>query len=133
MRIFLILVLLIFTMHPAQAINWVNVEAKNGSRAQLDVDSIIEYNRCYFYNIKVFNEYTKEYVVITIQSRKRTPLSARVKYYKTSEYENLKGDYDHITDNYTIKTEPVEYGSIVYACYNEVKSIMASRQIQISI
>lgn len=132
MRFLLLLVLLVFTICPAQAVNWVDVQAKNGSRAQLDTDSIKEYNKCYFYNIKVFNEYTKEYVVITMQSRKRTPLSARVKYYKLSEYENLNGDYEHITDNYTDKIEPVEYGSVVYACYSEVKSIMISKQVILS-
>ena len=133
MRYFLILVLLVVTINSASAINWVNIEAKNGSRAQLDTDSITEYDNCYFYNIKVYNIYTKEYVVITLQSRRRSPLSARIKYYKVSEYENLNGDYEHITDNQTDKTEPVEYGSVVYACYNEVKSIITSRQIKLSI
>jgi len=133
MRYLFLLVLLIFTINQAQAIEWLRVEAKNGGIAQIDLDSIKEYKNCYFYNIKVYNSYTKDYVIITMQSRIKTPLSARIKYYKPDEYEQLNGDYENITLNYTNKIEPVEYGSIAYACYSKIKSIMASKQIQISI
>ncbi|MBQ8475951.1 hypothetical protein IJ531_02705 [bacterium] len=130
MRYILILLFLIFLTAPSFAINWVEIKAPNGSYASLDTDSIKEEKNYYFYNIKIVNLYTNETIVVTMQSGIRSALSARINFYKLKQYEALNGDYEHILDKYTRSLEPVEYGSIVYACYSKVKSLMQQAQIQ---
>ena len=132
-NILLILAVFLALNNVSYAIEWKTVTARNGANASVDIDSIKEYKNYYFYNIKVLNVYTKQNVIITIQSRKIGGLSARINYYKPDEYNNLNGDYDHITDNLSSNFEPVEYGSIVFACYSYVKSLIGARKIQLEI
>ena len=132
-RVFLILFVFLMLSSFSYAIEWKSITAPNGSNAYLDIDSIEEYKNYYFYNIKILNYYTKENVVVTLQSRMVGGLSARINYYKPDEYNHLKGDYEHITDNYSSNLEPVEYGSVVFACYSYVKSLVGAKKIQLEI
>ncbi|MBR2069602.1 MAG: hypothetical protein IJ877_07585 [Candidatus Gastranaerophilales bacterium] len=133
MRKLLILFYLLIFSTPSWAINWVEVTAKNGHNAFIDMDSIKEYKNYYFYNIKVLNSHTNKDVVITVQSNKKTSLSARINFYDPLLYEQLKGDYEHITDKLTKQMETAEYGSVVYACYTKVKNYMQIKQTKIQI
>lgn len=120
-KIFLVLFSLLIS--PVFAINWVLVQSKSGSIVYLDVDSIKEYNGYYFYNIKVDTS-PSESIVVTMQSQKSYPFSARINYYKPSRYEQLGGDYQNITLKMTRNLEPVTYESRAYAAYKKVKQII---------
>ena len=133
LRFFVILIFAFISAIPVYAIDWHDVYSNTKKCAYVDVDSIKEYKNYYFYNIKVLNVHTNEFVVITMQSKKTGTLSARIKYYKPDEYADLNGEYEHITDNMSKKLEPVKYGSVAYACYSYVKYLMASRQLKIEI
>ena len=118
--------LFFYFLNPVFAINWVDIVAPNGNKASIDVDSIKEFKNYIFFNLKIFNSYKNNYTVVTIQSRSKTPLAARIRFYTADEYESLQGDYENITNNFTTSLEPVEYGSVVYACYAKVKSEFVS-------
>lgn len=129
------LVLIIFCLICSQsvfAIEWVTVEAPNGSNALLDLDSIREYKKYYLYNIKVLNKHTNENVVITMQSNSKNGLTSRIKYYSVQKYNDLNGDYENMTNNITRSFEPMQFGSVAHSCYLKVKSIIESNKIQIS-
>lgn len=126
------ILLLLVCINPAIAIYWESVTTPLNKTAYLDTDSITEYSRYYFYNIKVFNEYINDFSVITIQSAKTNPFSARIKTYSVGEYEKLKGDYNNITANITQNLEPVTYESQVNSCYKRVKEIKSKEKIDIS-
>ena len=116
----------------AFAVDWVTVSTPLGKTAYLDKDSITEFDNYYFYNIKVINEVTGKDSVITVQSGRSKPFSARIKAYNPDEYEKLQGDYSNITMNITKNLEPVTSFSIVNSCYKKVKEIMDLDKIQIS-
>ena len=122
-RNLLLILLLILSCIPVKAIDWEEVITPLGKTAYVDKDSITEYNNYYFYNIKVYNDSIRDYSVITIQSGKNKPFSARINSYKTDEYESLNGDYDNITSNFTKDMEPVTSYSVVNSCYKRVKQI----------
>ncbi len=133
MKKILLIAFCLLLMPKTFAIDWVNVEAKNGSNALLDLDSVREYKKYILYNIKVFNKYTNENVIITMQSNSRNGHTARIKYYKENEYKELNGDYDNMANNITKSFEQMEYGSIAHACYTKAVSIIVSKKVQISI
>jgi len=132
MRNILITIIVLFvSCSSVFAIDWQEVTNRFGDRAYVDIDSIKLYKNYYFYNIKVLNTYTNKDVIITMQSRKRGGMSARIKFYEVDEYEGLNGDYEHITDNFSSKLETVEFGSLAEKCYSLVNSVMINRQVQI--
>lgn len=105
------------------AIQWLNVETPLGRKAYIDLDSITEYKSYYFYNIKFKNKENGDFVIMTMQSSKHSPMSARVKAYTEEEYKLLDGDYNNITNNIKTELEPVTYQSVVNTCYKKVKHI----------
>ncbi len=129
----LLFLLILFLMPSVYAINWETIEAPNGYTASIDMDSLLEYKNYYLYNIKVFNEHTKKYVVITMQSGIRNGLTSRIRYYSYDDYVALNGDYDNITKNVTKSFEPMQFGSIAHTCYLKVKSKFESNKIQIQL
>lgn len=125
-RISLLIITLLYFSIPVMAIDWIGLQCPTGRQVFLDKDSIKEEDNCYFYNIK-FKDMHGYDIVVTMQSAKHNPFSARLKVYKISEYEALSGDYENITKNKTTKLEPVTYTSTVYTCYKKVKEL---KQIQ---
>ena len=121
-RLLVFLVLILF-QGLTPAISWVDVTTPNNRRAYLDKDSITEFSGYYFYNIKFQNPGESDFVVMTMQSSKSSPLSARLKAYTVQEYDSLAGDYSNITKNMKSSLEPVTYQSVVNTCYREVKRI----------
>ncbi len=113
------------------AINWETVNSPTGRTAYLDSDSIIKHKLYYFYNIKVFNDAINDFSVITIQSSKTKPFSARINFYTPDEYERLEGDYLNITKNMTKNLEPVTYKSVVNSCYRRVKELTSADGLQV--
>lgn len=105
----------------AFAIDWQDI-SKNDKKLFLDKDSIAEYNNYYFYNI-LTTQKNGEDIVITMQFQKTHPFGARIKYYKSAEYNKLKGDYENITKNITTRLEPVSFDSRAYISYKKVKEI----------
>ena len=120
-KICCILFLLLFIQNISLAINWKSVTTPKGRIAYVDLDSIIEFNNYYFYNIKFQNPNQTNYTILTIQSAKSHPLSSRLKAYSEEEYKALDGDYNNITKNMTTSLEPVTFESVVNTCYKVVK------------
>lgn len=118
----LIIILLLLSTVSAFAIDWEILKSKGGNVFELDKDSIKEKNGYYFFNIKVSTD-NQEDVVITMQSQKSHPFSARINHYKLYDYENLNGDYENITKNITKQLEPVSYKSRAYSAYIKVREI----------
>lgn len=132
-KIFTVLLLyLVFIVNASFAIDWKEITTPLGKTAYLDADSITEYENYYFYNIKIFNEYINDYSIITIQSSKNRPFSARINAYKLDEYDSLQGDYKNITAKMTKNLEPVTFESTVNSCYKKVKEILTKNNTTIS-
>ncbi len=119
----LILLLALSFLNPTYAITWLELKTPHGRQVFLDKDSLKEFSGYYFYNIKFKDSHGYD-LVVTMQSGKLTPFSARIKSYKPSQYESLNGDYENITANMTKNLEPVTYESTVNTCYKQVRNIM---------
>lgn len=117
---------IIFAQYSAQAIDWVEVVTPKNRIAYLDIDSITEYKNYYFYNIKFQNPNESKYTILTMQSAKSSPMSARIKAYTEEEYKSLNGDYENITKEVRQALETVTYESVVNTCYKKVKEIKAN-------
>lgn len=133
MKNILLLICLIFFSPSAFAIDWQDVYHNDKKVAYVDVDSIKEYDRYYFYNIKTINVYTNKIIVITMQSKKNGGAAARINFYTTDEYDSLNGDYENITSKMTKKFEPVQFGSIAFSCYTKVRETLTKKQIQVQL
>lgn len=131
MKLFSFFILILLLVLPSYAIDWISLESLNGSDFYLDLDSIKKHNNYYFYNIKVLNTYKNTPVVITIQSKVNSGISARINYYDPSVYQEKNGDYENILNNSAKKFETFEYGSIVHAAFQKVNSVMQAKQIKI--
>ena len=128
--LYIIAVIMAFNMN-CYAINWQQIETPlNGRIAFLDKDSIVEYKNYYFYNIKFQNPGRSEFVIMTMQSSRFSPLSVRVKAYNEDEYKALNGDYQNITAVIKPSLEPVTFQSVVYSCYKLVDSIVKAKEVQ---
>lgn len=125
-KIFLILSTFFFMFNSAFAIDWVNIKSENGNLVGLDKDSIKEYQGYYFYNVKMYTNGLDD-IVVTMQCRITHPFCARLKHYKSTQYEELKGNYDNITNEMTKNLEPVTYKSRAYAAYKNVKEIKRNK------
>ncbi len=123
-KILLGFILLFLIQNLASAIDWIRIETPLNRIAYVDADSIIEYENYYFYNIKFQNPNNPNYIIMTMQSSKASPLSARLKTYSENEYNSLSGDYGNITSNIAKNLEPVTYVSVVNSCYKYVKNYM---------
>jgi TonB family protein len=85
----LVLLFLCIISAPAFAENWKAVASTNSEySAYLDIDSIVQSNNYYFYNVKYYNEKAQEYIIATIQSKDNQ--AGIVKTCKISEYEKNK-------------------------------------------
>jgi len=126
-KIILTFLICAITTTCANAIQWEKRTSTFGRVVYLDIDSIKETSDYFFYNIKFRYENNENYIILTMQSKKTNPFSARIKAYTENEYNSLEGDYDNITANQTDKMEPVTFDSIVYACYRRVKQIKTPR------
>lgn len=129
-RFLLILLLFLMSQNVSNAINWVRVETPMGRVAYVDSDSITPYKHYYFYNIMFQNPGNPEFVIMTMQSSKSSPLSARVKAYTEAEYKALNGDYSNITNIVKPNLEPVTYQSVTNTCYKFVKDTMKAQDAQ---
>ena len=122
-RVLFSALLLLLAQSSSYAINWVQVTTPLNRVAYLDSDSITEYKSYYFYNIKFQNPNESNYTILTMQSSKSSPLSARLRAYTEEEYKALNGDYQNITNNLKTTLEPVTFESVVNTCYKQVKLI----------
>ena len=130
MKRFLFAVFFLFLCQNSSfAINWVQVVTPLNRVAYIDSDSIVEYKSYYFYNIKFQNPNEEKYTILTIQSSKTSPLSARLRAYSEQEYNALNGDYSNITNNMKSSLESVTYQSVVNTCYNAVKRIKTAEVV----
>ena len=127
MKKFFITLLLLFMALPSFAIEWTALTSPLGKTVYLDKESILEKDGYYFYNIKFKKENSSDFQIVTIQSNKKTPFSARINFYTPKQYDELNGDYSNIANNMTKNLEPVTYQSIVNTCYKAVKDIIASK------
>lgn len=129
-KIFFILFALIISQTNCFAINWQEVKSYYKNTAFVDMDSVAEKDGAYFYNIKIINEATNDYVVLTIQSLKSNPFCARIRAYTLDEYNLLNGDYQNITKNATKDFETISYQSILYACDKKVKAFKKHQEMR---
>ena len=120
MKYFLALILMLFNF--ACAIEWVNLQSAKGKTIALDKDSIKEYQGYYFYNVKMYTNGLDD-IVITMQCRISHPFCARIKHCKSSEYDEMDGNYTRITDEPSKNLEPITYESRAYAAYKKVKEL----------
>ncbi len=128
-----LLIIFLLLMSCAHAINWQEVYQSDKKVAYVDTDSVTEFGRYYFYNIKTLNTYTNKLVIITMQSKKSGGAAARINFYEPDEYESLNGDYSNITSKMTNKFEAVQFGSIAFSCFLKAKEILTKNNIQIEI
>ena len=122
--IYSIFVFSLFLQNNAFAIDWHLLITPTGRQVYIDKDSIQEIKNHYFYNIKFTNPGSDKFVIITMQSAKKHPYSARTKAYELDEYDRLNGDYHNIASHYTDNLEPVTYKSVVNTCYKYVEGIL---------
>jgi len=118
---------------PCFAIDWRELKTPSGIEFLIDLDSLLNKNGYYFYNLKIPSMQNKDFEVITIQSSKNNAFSARIAFYSSVEYDKLLGDYQNITKNQTKKLEMVSYDSRVYTAYNFVKKYFGIDDLQIKI
>lgn len=117
---FLVLILASFTLKTF-AVDWVQLKTPLDKIVELDIDSITEYKKYYFYNIKMAGAEN----VLTIQSDSSSPFSKCIKVQPLKEY---NGDYSKITQNMTDSLEAVTYVSVVNTCYKRVKRIIQTKK-----
>ena len=111
--------MLFLSINSVFAIDWVDLKSKSGNTVSLDIDSIVEFQGYYFYNVKMYTNGLDD-AIVTMQCRTTHPFCARLKTYKSSQYQELKGDYSNITNLMTQKLEPVTFESRAYAVYKKV-------------
>ena len=109
------------------AIDWYQVQTPLNRVAYVDLDSITQFKNYYFYNIKFQNPGNSEFIILTMQSSKFSPLSARIRTYKEDEYKALEGDYKNITSIVKSSLEPVTYESVVNSCYKAVDNTVKTK------
>ena len=80
-------VLLMLTICPCFAIDWLNMKSQKGIMFALDIDSIREIDNYYFYNLKVYSP-SDEDIVVTMQSQKNHPFSSVIFKYQFLAHES---------------------------------------------
>ena len=121
-KIFTLLTIILSATVNAYAINWQPVYLNGNICSYVDVDSINKSERYFFYNALVTGNNGSK-VIVTIQSTPNLRLSARIHHYQPDEYNQLNGDYVHISDKQTAKLEPVVFGSVINAINKYVKTL----------
>ena len=77
-KILFVVFFCLFIQNISFGIDWVQVVTPLNRVAYVDSDSITEFKNFYFYNIKFQNPNESFYTILTIQSSKSSPLSARI-------------------------------------------------------
>ena len=126
-KILSILFLFFICQNFSLAIDWYQVQTPLNRVAYVDLDSITQFKNYYFYNIKFQNPGNSEFIILTMQSSKFSPLSARIRTYNEEEYKSLNGDYKNITSIVKSSLEPVTYESVVNSCYKVVDSMIKAK------
>jgi len=132
-KIIFILFLFFICQNFSLAIDWYQVQTPLNRVAYVDLDSITQFKNYYFYNIKFQNSENSEFIILTMQSSKFSPLSGRIKTYKEDEYNALDGDYKNITSFVKTSLEPVTYESVVNSCYKVVDNIIKTKNSNVLI
>lgn len=132
-KILIVFIIFLFLNSTSNAITWKELKTSTGAIFSIDIDSIKDDGEYYYYNLQIPALKNKDFEIVTIQSAKKTPFSARIAFYSLSNYQNLQGDYQNITKNKTENLEAVTYESRVYSAYKFVKKYFQKTNIQIKV